>query len=101
LIAARNGRFNVLKVLLDKGADINAQDNRGDTALMRAVTNATSGDETANDLKAVTLLLARGANVNLRDKNGFTALSGSELPGGESNPNYRAVRRMLKKAGAK
>lgn len=100
LIAARNGRVNVLKVLLDNGAEINARDDRGETALMRASSNVAVGDG-PNDVKAVRLLIAGGADVNLKDNNGYTALSGSEMPRGNSDPNYRVVRRMLKKAGAR
>jgi len=55
----------VLALLIDHGAHIDDQDNRGRTALMIA---ASLGHE-----KAVDVLLARGANKNLHDKAGKTA----------------------------
>lgn len=55
---------------LDHGADINAQEDEGRTALMRAVA-AVSVDE-------VRRVLALGADPNLRDSNRRTALSLAE-----------------------
>jgi ankyrin repeat protein len=55
----------VINLLLDRGAHIDDQDNRGRTALMIA---AELGHEAAVDL-----LLSRGANKSLRDKQGKTA----------------------------
>ena len=37
MIAARNGQEAVVQLLLKKGADIEAQDEDGETALMKAV----------------------------------------------------------------
>lgn len=92
-VAIRSGRIKVAKVLLDHGADVNAQDDRGDTALILAAG--------FSDPKMVQLLLNYKANANIKNGSGFTALSGSEMVGGSNNPDYLAVRRMLKKAGAK
>jgi ankyrin repeat protein len=55
----------VITLLLDRGAHIDDQDNRGRTALMIA---AELNHETAVDL-----LLSRGADKSLRDKEGKAA----------------------------
>src|SRR5208283_1772910 len=57
----------ILQALLDKGADVNAKDSSGGTALMDACTNGHK--------EIVELLLARGANVNTKDIGGETASS--------------------------
>lgn len=59
--------LHALEALLDHGADINAQDDNGNTALMHAVKNG--------EVAAVKLLLERGAKVDIEDKGGSTALS--------------------------
>ena len=65
--ASSSGSVDVVKLLLDKGADINALDNKGTTSLMLAVKN--------NSLPIAELLLERGADVNLRDKHKKNAMS--------------------------
>ena len=55
----------VIKLLLDRGARIDDQDNRGRTPLMIAAE--------LNHTVAVDLLLARGADKSLRDKQGKSA----------------------------
>ena len=60
-----SGRLDIVKILLAAGADVNARDMRGDTALMGA---ASSGN-----IDAVRALIAAGADVNIVDKAGFTA----------------------------
>lgn len=92
-VAVRSGRIKVAEALLERGADVNAHDDRGQTALMVAAG--------FSDPQMVQLLLDREADVNIKDGSGFTALSGSEMVGGSNDPDYLAVRRMLKKAGAK
>jgi uncharacterized protein len=64
--AARAGDIAAVKSLLASGADVDAQDGEGSTALMFA---AMRGDS-----KMVEALLAAGANPNLKDANGETAL---------------------------
>lgn len=56
---------DVLALLIDRGARLNDQDNRGRTALMIA---ASLGHE-----RAVDVLLAKGADKGLRDKTGKSA----------------------------
>lgn len=62
--AALRGHYRITKFLLDNGADVNAKDNDGNTALQLARYNLTIGK----------LLLSRGANVNQKDYFGQTPL---------------------------
>lgn len=64
-------KMNLIKLLLDYEADINAKDpDNGWTALHYASTDL--GD--ANDVELVRLLLDRGANIHARTNNGCTPL---------------------------
>jgi hemoglobin len=65
-MAARRGNAAVAAALLDRGADIEARDRRGDTPLRRAVN--------CGQTEMVTLLLARGANSQARGSQGLTPL---------------------------
>jgi ankyrin repeat protein len=68
LLAAASGESaDLLKALLDAGADVNAKDGRGMTPLMLAV--ATNHQNPA----AIRLLLARGAATTVQSKSGETA----------------------------
>ncbi len=64
MYAAAVGSLDAMKFLIGKGADINAQNEFGSTALIWSAT----------DLAKVKLLLGRGANVNTASKRGRTAL---------------------------
>jgi len=66
IIAAQNGRMDLLNTVLNMGAKPDIASKRGITALMAA---AGSGH-----LKAAEALINRGADPNLKDKNGKTAL---------------------------
>ena len=59
----------IIKDLLDRGAEINAKDARGLTALALAASSE------IQDAAAVRLLLTRKAEVNVRAKDGETALT--------------------------
>ena len=76
-----------MQALLAQGADVNAKDNLGYTALMYAAENGHT--ETAQ------ALLAHGTDVNAKDNFGWTALMYAKEMG------YVETIRMLKKAGAK
>jgi ankyrin repeat protein len=65
---AKAGHIEMVKVLLEKGAEVNVADKNGRTALMHA-SAARSNTET------VKALLEKGADVNVADKKGKTALS--------------------------
>ena len=64
--ASSNGHIDVAKLLLDKGADVNAVSEEGKTALMFASSNGYN--------EIIKLLLGMGADVNLKDSSGNTAL---------------------------
>jgi ankyrin repeat protein len=81
-----NGHFKALKALIKYGADVNAIDNDGETALMKT---AYEGDaETAK------ILIKSGANVNIKSKSGKTALSYA------LEENNKVTAEILKEAGA-
>ncbi|KAL8807264.1 MAG: hypothetical protein Q9182_000769 [Xanthomendoza sp. 2 TL-2023] len=64
--AVRFSCLDIVDFYLARGADINARDKEGDTALMKNIKYG------RNDI--VSLLLQRGADVNARNKQGDTAL---------------------------
>jgi uncharacterized protein len=66
MVATREGSLEIMKVLLDGGADINQQSGNGSTALLVAVQNG--------DGPAAKLLLERGADVNIANGKGWTPL---------------------------
>jgi ankyrin repeat protein len=63
-------RAEVVRILLERGADPNLQDDRGNTALI----------ECAWDADAALALIKHGANVNTQNKDGLTALINSVSP---------------------
>ena len=64
--AASQGQLETISTLLEKGAEVNAQDNNLWTPLHEAVSNS--------DLKTIARLLEQGADVNIQDKNLWTPL---------------------------
>ena len=58
LVASGDGNFNMVSELLNKGAYVNAKNNSGETALIKA------SEKGHKDL--VNLLLAKGADWNAR-----------------------------------
>jgi ankyrin repeat protein len=75
--AARNGYVEVVKLLLDLGAKVNAQSKSGSTALLE-VLNAHDEEDESLDPEAQTAviqeLVKRGANVNVKSSEGVTPL---------------------------
>ena len=68
IAAARNGYAEIVKVLLDDNANVNATDKYGRSALLESA-------RFAKDMEVITLLVKRGADINAVDNDRNTALS--------------------------
>src|SRR5206468_9240144 len=65
----------VANLLLDKGADVNARDYAGRTALLKAMEGSASEYRVIGaDESMARLLIGRGADVNARDQDGWSPL---------------------------
>lgn len=76
VLSAVNGRLDLrfLKYILDKGADPDLYDDKGDIALIKVIENSRyRGD--GSDTLAVELLAGKTANIGHKNKKGFCALS--------------------------
>lgn len=87
--AGMGGRDDAVRFLLDKGADVNAHEPRGQTALMEA---AYLGHR-----ETVRLLLSQGADVNVASDYG-TPLTWAQAGWNEHQPE---IVDMLRRAGAR
>jgi ankyrin repeat protein len=95
--AIAEGRLDDAKNLIAKGADVNAANADGTTALMQA---AEGSGYLSNNAPAVAMLLDKGATVDFQDKRGRTALDHAAAEGKieamrlllahKANPNLRA-----------
>jgi len=73
--AAWDGNVTVVSTLINAGAELNAKDGFGRTALIWASSTLSSSlASLGGHIEIVKLLLEKGANVNVKDKNGKTAL---------------------------
>jgi Ankyrin repeats (3 copies)/Ankyrin repeat len=83
MAAASAGRTENMRLLLDKGANIDSKDNDGNTALLVSAGagpySAVGVVYTANPVK---LLLERGADIEARNQHGDTALILAASKGG-------------------
>ena len=66
LYAARDGRLEAAKILVDAGADLKSADANGITPLLMAITN--------NQVKVARFLIDHGAEINVSDWYGRTPL---------------------------
>jgi serine/threonine-protein phosphatase 6 regulatory ankyrin repeat subunit B len=87
LKSVKSGDYAEVKRLIEKGADVNARNNGGSTALMRASYRG------RQDI--VQLLIEAGADVNVQDNEGWTALMFA------SGMGHTEVAQVLIEAGAK
>lgn len=85
LLVTGEDSLEIIDLLIDHGADVNARNKYGGTALMGAVWN----------IKVVETLLRHGADVNAKDNDGWTPLEQALLRG------CPEVIQLLEKAGAK
>jgi ankyrin repeat protein len=83
--AAAFGNLEIMKILIEKGADVNAHNNAGATALLWC----------ARDPEKARLLVGKGAHVNVQSKQGRTPLMVSALRRG----NSAIVKLVLEKGG--
>ncbi|XP_039620363.1 ankyrin repeat and SOCS box protein 6 isoform X1 [Polypterus senegalus] len=73
LASEETERLPCLRTLLDLGADVNAADRNGKTALLHAL--ASSDGVMVHNIENIRLLLERGADANAMTRDGETALS--------------------------
>jgi hypothetical protein len=73
MYAAWNGQTDRAQLLIGHGADVNARDKEGMTALMCASVDGACGSSDKG-VSCVRALIAAGADVNARDDQGRTAL---------------------------
>lgn len=86
MYAAENGSVEAMRLLIERGAEVNAQNAFGSTALMWSVA----------DSAKVQLLLDHGADVNLVAKSGRTAL----IVAAFTNPSAEVVKLLLAKGAS-
>jgi ankyrin repeat protein len=119
IIASRDGDIEIVRILLEKGADVNAKTDTGTTALFNAIlyrhtevvrillengadvhVKTMYGSTTLDmaiwygDIEIVSMLLENGADVNAKGKYGSTALIKA------SENGHTEVVRMLLEKGA-
>jgi ankyrin repeat protein len=99
------GSIEIIKLLLDRGVDINAANDVGTTALIGAVVSGQGAGNGTRE-KLASFLVSRGATLDARDKKGMTALDHAR--GGEgakvnravdSGPMARLLEKLMKDAG--
>ncbi len=74
-VAIKMGDLKIAKILLENGADINFQDNNGNTPLILAIKK--------KDLELVSFVVLQGADVNLANNEGITPLHQGAFSGNE------------------
>ena len=80
--------IDVIKYLVSKKANINAQDNEGDTALNKTLDTSDEGSIDILDFEIANFLIEQGADVNIKNKREYTPLI--YLGMGEGNFNNKS-----------
>ena len=91
--AVRQGRLDVVGLLLERGADANAAPDFGSTPLREAVV--------AGNLELVRLLLARGADPELKGFDAVSAIDEAALKPRSASADYGGILRVLQAAKRK
>jgi|GEM_PF-2398261 ankyrin repeat protein len=93
--AVSNGDIDLVKFLIDRGADVNAPDDYDNTTLLMRIAQPNTGISGLLKPELVKLFLSNGADVNARNKNGETALSIA------NKSSTSEIVKLLKQHGAK
>ncbi|MGB3267126.1 MAG: ankyrin repeat domain-containing protein [Microcoleus sp.] len=93
--AVSRGDIETVKLLIDRGADVNAPDPYDNTTILMRIVQPNTGISGLLKPELVKLFLSKGADVNARNKNGKTALTIAEK---SSTPE---IVKLLKQHGAK
>ena len=84
--AIKNNNVEIIKYLINKGADVNAKDCKNNTVLIQAVSQI-------SDSNIIELLINAGADVKAEDNNGFDCLGYAVL----NNTNEEIIKLLINK----
>ncbi|MDD5108021.1 MAG: ankyrin repeat domain-containing protein [Candidatus Omnitrophica bacterium] len=94
MFAVTFGQSETVKLLLDKGADVNVRNSEGMTPLMYAAGRFV-------EIETVKLLLNKGVDVNVKANDGRTVLSIVESSSNIKSDIKKEIVELLRKAGAR
>lgn len=96
--AAYNGRLDVARFLVQRGADVNARDDRGKSALWMASTPESYVP--AGGPQLIEFLAENGADVEAADNTGMTPLAWAKISTGRAE-TYKEIAEVLIALGAR